>query len=95
MRVRYCPQHAAKHERGRGTRQARGYGTAHEAERAKWEPIIAISTVHCVRCGRPIVPGTPWSPDHTDDRTGYLGPAHVRCNLRAAGRAVRNRGNDR
>lgn len=94
-RGRYCPTHASRHERTRGTRTQRGYGREHEAERAKWGPIIATGTVHCVRCGELIEPGAKWHPDHTDDRTGYLGPAHARCNLRAAGRAVRYRGNDR
>lgn len=94
-RARACPAHAAAHERRRGTRTARGYGAEHDAERRKWQPFIDAGGVLCVRCGREIVPGTRWSPDHTDDRTAYLGPAHEACNLRAAGRSVKHRGNDR
>jgi hypothetical protein len=92
---RYCTEHASRHERVRGTRQQRGYGREHDRERERWAPIVASGTARCVRCGETIVPGTPWSPDHTDDRSGYLGPAHRLCNLRAAGRAVRWRGNAR
>ena len=46
-------------------------------------------TVACVRCGRLIDPRVDaWDRDHTDDRQGYPGPAHARCN-RSAGAAVR------
>jgi len=38
----------------------------------------------CSRCGYPVHPADTWDLDHTDDRTGYLGPAHAHCN-RAAG----------
>lgn len=94
-RERACAEHASRYERARGTRQARGYGAEHDAERTRWAPIVASGTAHCVRCGGVIVPGSRWSPDHDDDRTRYLGPAHERCNLRAGGRAVKHRGNDR
>ena len=39
----------------------------------------------CARCGLPIGPADTWHLDHADDRSGYLGPAHARCNLEAAG----------
>ncbi len=44
----------------------------------------------CVRCGLPILAGQAWDLDHRDDRRGYLGPAHARCN-RSAGAALGNR----
>lgn len=43
----------------------------------------------CPRCGRPMLPGQPLDLDHTDDRGGYLGMAHARCN-RAAGARLGN-----
>jgi hypothetical protein len=45
--------------------------------------------VLCARCRRPIIPGTHFDLDHTDDRTGYLGPSHRRCNRSHAGRRGR------
>ena len=39
--------------------------------------------VNCSRCGEPIQPGEEWDLDHRDDRRGYLGAAHSRCNRRA------------
>jgi hypothetical protein len=44
----------------------------------------------CTRCGRQIEPGQLWDLDHTDDRSGYLGPAHRSCN-RSAGAVKGNR----
>jgi hypothetical protein len=57
-----------------------GPGTRHQAERKKWIPVIDAGNALCARCGRPIVTGTPWDLDHSDDRGGYLGPAHRACN---------------
>lgn len=65
---------------------ARGYGTAHKAERKRWEPIVAAGDAICTRCQEPIDPGEPFDLDHNEDRTGYLGAAHVACNRRAGGR---------
>jgi hypothetical protein len=63
----------------------RGYGRDHKRERALWEKRIAAGGVTCARpdCGRPIVPGMLWDLDHTDDRSGYLGPSHRHCNRKA------------
>ena len=38
----------------------------------------------CPRCGLPLLPGQDLDLDHTDDRAGYLGFSHAKCN-RAAG----------
>lgn len=92
---RYCTEHASRHERVRGTRQQRGYGTEHERERERWKPIVATGTAKCIRCGELIAPNAKWSPDHLDDRSGYGGPSHRLCNLKAGGRNVRYRGNNR
>lgn len=68
-----------------GTTTQRGYGAAHQAERARWAPIVARGGVICWRCGEPIRPGQPWDLGHDDnDRTIYRGPEH-RGHNRAAG----------
>ena len=63
---------------------ARGYGTSHQAERKRWEPVVQSGRVACVRGGFLIAPGTRWHLDHADDKLHYRGPAHASCNLRAA-----------
>lgn len=65
---------------------ARGYGTAHQAERKRWSPVVAAGQAWCARCGRWIAPGQPWDLDHAADRTAYLGPSHRRCNRSAGAR---------
>jgi hypothetical protein len=76
--------------RPKGSTTARGYGSNHQGTRKRWKPIVESGATLCVRCGLPIIPGTRWHLDHRDDKLGYLGPAHARCNLAAAGR----RGNE-
>jgi hypothetical protein len=61
----------------------RGYGAQHKAERARWAPLVEAGQAVCVRCGLPIQPGSQWHLDHTEDRTGYLGVSHARCNRKA------------
>ena len=74
-------------ERGRGTRQERGYDAAHDAERERWSPIVATGHVRCWRCREPISPDTPWDLGHDDhDRTRHRGPEHRGCNRATAGR---------
>jgi hypothetical protein len=86
---RACAEHRAEYEKARGSREARGYDGAHRALRQRWARIIARQPVSCSRCGGPIGPGMAWHLDHTDDRTGYLGPSHASCNAAAGGRANR------
>jgi hypothetical protein len=60
------------------------YGGDHQAIRRAVAPYAAGAV--CVRCGRPVLPGEAWDLDHRDDRAGYLGVAHRRCNRSAGGR---------
>ena len=65
---------------------ARGYGAVHQAERVKWEPVVKAGNAKCSRCKQPIKADEAFDLDHNDDRTGYLGPAHVKCNRSVGGR---------
>jgi hypothetical protein len=78
--------------RPKASTTSRGYGSRHQAERRKWEPIVQTGTVPCVRCGYLIASGSRWHLDHADDHVHYRGPAHQACNLKAAaerGNAIR------
>ncbi|MFD6178098.1 MULTISPECIES: AAA family ATPase [unclassified Isoptericola] len=59
------------------------YGGAHQAARRAWAARLPRP---CTVCGRPVLPGSNWHLDHTDDGAGYLGPAHARCNTSKGGR---------
>lgn len=84
---RYCPAHNREYENKRGNATQRGYDRAHQLARIEWGKRIAQGGIICARCPKPVLPGQPWHLDHDDnDRTKYLGPAHARCNLAAAGR---------
>lgn len=83
-----CPGcHAANQQQrnARGNTTARGYGPDHQAARRQWEPVVNAGNAWCTEttCLEPdrhITPGTPWDLAHNEDRTGYKGPAHQRCN---------------
>jgi hypothetical protein len=64
----------------------RGYGTAHQAAGRRLEPLVRAGLAVCARCGEPLEAGEPFDLDHTDDRTGYLGASHVKCNRGAVSR---------
>lgn len=81
-----CPSHTRAKDKARGTRQERGYGAEHKAERKRWEPIVATGGVRCWRCEVLLDPKLPWDLGHKDDRSGYAGPECVRCNRATAGR---------
>jgi hypothetical protein len=70
---------------------ARGYGHMHQQRRKRWAAKVRQGTVCCARCGLTIEPGEKWHLDHADDRNGYLGPSHARCNLEAAAAKTNSR----
>ena len=81
---RPAPRMSAARKKSQLNRHARGYTNAHVARRRQLEPLVATGQASCCRCGQLIQPGQPWHLDHRDDRSGYLGPSHASCNLRAA-----------
>jgi hypothetical protein len=70
--------------RAKASPAARGYDYAHQLARKRLLP-HAYGTP-CVRCGHLMQRGQRLHLDHNDQRTGYLGFSHARCNLRAAAR---------
>jgi hypothetical protein len=77
------------------TTAQRGYGTSHQAERARWKPVVDAGQAYCAETvclerDRYIPPGTPWDLAHAPGG-GYLGPAHQSCN-RSEGATRGNRG---
>jgi hypothetical protein len=82
-----CPQHQRARHQARGSATQRGYGTAHRELRKQWAIRISTGAVNCRRCGQRIDRDAAWDLGHTDDRTGYLGPEHQRCNRSAGGAA--------
>ena len=68
------------------------YGWRHQQVRERMRQVDAGLAV-CARCGKPIVPGTPWDLGHVDgDPTQYQGAEHRRCNRQSSThRATRRR----
>lgn len=82
-----CDEHRRAKDRLRDSSHARGYGRDHQAERARWAPIVATGHVKCARCRLPIAPAAPWDLGHVDeDRSKYAGPEHEACNRATSGR---------
>lgn len=69
-----------------GRTTARGYGAQHQHERAKWVAVVEAGNTKCARCHEFIKSDEAWELDHNDDRSGYIGPSHMRCNRSAGGR---------
>jgi hypothetical protein len=67
----------------RGSTTARGLGWTHQRYRKVWDRVVRSGNAVCTRCLEPIAWDAPWDLDHTNDRTGYLGAAHRRCNQQA------------
>ncbi len=92
--VKDFPPKSRKPANMAGLTTQRGYGTRHQHLRKRLALEVERGAVACARCGRLIVPGTPWDLGHDDhDRSVYTGPEHRSCN-RAAGahRRVRRAG---
>ena len=85
---RACPEHRREYEQKRGSKQARGYDKAHDAERLAWASRLATGPIPCARCGQLIRPGDAFDLGHTDDRRGWTGPEHPSCNRAAGGRSA-------
>ena len=84
---RYCKAHMTAYEHQRGSATRRGYGKAHQAERARWQQLMSQgSRPICKRCGQAVKPDQSWDLGHSDDRTHWTGPEHSHCN-RSAGQA--------
>lgn len=67
------------------TTTERGYGTAHQRERARLKPLVDAGHAWCAQpiCIYPtrwIQPGTRWALGHNDARTAWIGPVHHACN---------------
>ena len=61
------------------------YSPRHHELRRQWQPIVEAGealccATRCVEKSRKIDPGSEWDLGHTQDRTGWIGPCHVKCN---------------
>jgi hypothetical protein len=85
QRQRFCSDKCRYKGRRRDERLL--YGRKHRRVRASWEPLVAMGTVACARCGQTIAPGERWDLGHADGVPGqYAGPEHAACNRATAGK---------
>jgi hypothetical protein len=71
----------------RGSTADRGYGSAHQRERARWAPRVLAGECYCWRCDTWLDPREPWDLGHDDnDRSIYRGPECRPCNRATNGR---------
>ena len=54
--------------------------------RERYAALVASGLAVCARCGLSIAPGAAWDLGHTEDRSGYSGPEHRKCNQLAGAR---------
>jgi hypothetical protein len=87
-----CAEHRRERERARGTRQARGYDTAHDRLRADYQRRMDRGlSFYCWRCQtrgvRTLIDPSNWTLGHCDDdRSKYHGPECPPCDYAVAGR---------
>ena len=82
-----CFTHRRDKDKARGSRQERGYDSAHDRLRAKYQRSMdAGRTYRCWRCDQPINPHA-WTLGHCDtDRSTYHGPECPPCDYATSGR---------
>lgn len=89
-----CDACRHRRDKGRGSREERGYDHRHRTTRAAWEPVVQAGQATCWRClvngltpeQARITPTEPWDLGHHPDRV-TASPEHRRCN-----RATNERG---
>lgn len=81
-----CEECRRAWDRARGTREERGYGADHKAEREQYAKLIRAGiTVRCVTCNEPL--SLDFHLGHAEDRASWIGPQCPVCNDSAAGKA--------
>lgn len=91
-----CREHERAKDKARGSSTERGYGYAHQQDRAAWAPLVATGTVRCRRrdqCTASnlfIQPNEAWDLGHPDaECDAPKAPEHLGCN-RATSRISRD-----
>ena len=67
------------------------YGWRHQQVRERMRRQVEAGLAVCARCGKPIVPGTPWDLGHVDGNPNlYQGAEHRKCNRGARSGRLRD-----